>query len=79
MQKLAQVMLIVILAIVGVAGSRWYRYVSNTASPYDEVGITLNTLMPPPLRKWGCDRLHATFGNVLPPHGCAVADGRQWM
>lgn len=74
--------LLAIMAIVFVVvfGYRWYAYVTNTDSPYDEVGIELNSRMPGPIKKWGCDKLHETFGNVLPPYGCqAGADGRVWL
>jgi hypothetical protein len=78
--KIARVLVMVVVAAVGVIGFRWYSYVTNTQDPYQEVGITLNGYMPGPIRKWGCDRLHATFGNVLPPYNCqAGADGRSWL
>lgn len=73
--------LLVIMAITGavIFGWRWYTYVTNTETPYQEVGIDINSRMPGPLNKWGCDRLHATFGNMLPPYGCQSAtDARQW-
>ncbi|HBF31982.1 hypothetical protein [Rhizobium sp.] len=73
--------LLVIMAISGsvIFGWRWYTYVTNTESPYQEVGIDINSRLPDPLNKWGCDRLHATFGNVPPPLGCQSAtDSRQW-
>jgi hypothetical protein len=70
--------LVVVLAVF--VGFRWYRYVTNEESPYQEIGIELNSRMPTPLKKWGCDRLHATFGNVLPPYGCQAGDdGRSWL
>ena len=78
--KILRLAIIVVVAIVMVGGFRWYRYVSNTESPYQEVGIELNSRMPTPIRKWGCDKLHATFGNVLPPYGCQAGDdGRSWL
>lgn len=78
--KFLNILLIVVIALSVVVGFRWYRYISNADSPYDEVGIALNSRMPTPVRKWGCDRLHATFGNVLPPYGCqSGADGRSWL
>jgi hypothetical protein len=79
--RLLRMLLIILIAFVGFFGFRWHTYVSNTDSPYDEVGITLNSNMPLPIRKWGCDKLHATFGNVLPPYGCQQpdGDGRSWL
>lgn len=79
MKKLLQVVAMMAIAAVAVLGGRWYMYVTNTESPYDEIGINLNNAMPGSINKWGCDKLHATFGNVLPPYGCQAGDdGRQW-
>ncbi len=78
--RVVRFLLIVAIAAVGVFGFRWYRYVTNDESPYQEVGIELNSRMPQPIRKWGCDRLHATFGDVVPPYGCqGGGDGRTWL
>ncbi len=78
--RILRLLLTVVIAISVVVGFRWYRYVGNTDSPYDEVGIEINSRLPTPLRKWGCDKLHATFGNVLPPYGCQSGDdGRSWL
>lgn len=71
------VLMVVVLIVV--LGGFWLRYVLNTASPYDEVGIELNTRMPGPLRQWGCDHLHANFAGAIPPYGCATGDGTQWL
>ncbi|THF54001.1 hypothetical protein [Allorhizobium terrae] len=73
--------LIVVMAITALVifGSRWYTYVTNTDTPYQEVGIDINSRLPGPLNKWGCDQLHKTFGTMLPPAGCqSEADSRQW-
>jgi len=60
-------------------GWRWHAYVTNTDSPFEEVGIELNSLMPAPIRDWGCGRLKQTFGTkTLPPYGCSAADGKAW-
>ena len=69
-------MLIVLCAVVvaGLMGGLYYRYATNTESPYDEIGITLNGLMPGPIRAWGCGKLQENFANQLPPAGCSVAD-----
>jgi hypothetical protein len=53
--------------------------VTNKTSPYDETGIQINSALPAPLRKWGCDKLHANFPNALPPAGCQAEDGKSWM
>ncbi|ANM14233.1 hypothetical protein B5K08_32675 [Rhizobium leguminosarum bv. trifolii] len=78
MRKLLRLLLVIALAVVVFTGFRWYRYVSNTDSPYDEIGITLNNAMPGPINSWGCAKLKTTFATSLPPYGCAGADGTQW-
>ena len=65
MKKLLSMLLVIVVALAVTLGWRWYGYVTNTDSPYDEVGIELNSRMPLPLRKWGCDRLKTTFGAAL--------------
>ncbi|WP_313615478.1 hypothetical protein [Agrobacterium sp.] len=78
--RILRTFLIVVIISVGFIGFKWYKYVTNADSPYDEVGIELNSRMPGPINKWGCDKLHETFGNVLPPYGCqGGSDGRQWL
>jgi hypothetical protein len=78
--KFLRIALITVMALVFFVVGRWYTYVSNSESPYEEVGIALNSRMPEPIRKWGCDRLHATFGNGLPPYGCqSSVDASQWL
>ncbi|MFL0694839.1 MAG: hypothetical protein ACJLUP_23020 [Agrobacterium tumefaciens] len=71
--------LIVIVALFAVVGGRWYAYVSNTSSPYDEVGIEINSRLPQFLRKWGCDRLQQSFPDSVPPYGCGTSDSRSWI
>lgn len=78
MAKIVTIVIVVLIAATTVLGFRWYSYVSNTESPYDEVGIEINTRLPAALNRWGCDKLHATFGNVVPPYGCGAADGTTW-
>lgn len=61
---------------VGVLGYKWYAYVTNTTSPYDEIGIDLNSMAPGPINAWGCAQLKTTFGaRAIPPYGCAKPDG----
>ena len=67
-----------IAGVTGFSGYRWHQYVTNTTTPYDEVGMTLNGIMPGPLNKWGCDRLHETFANTLPPLNCEADTGATW-
>lgn len=79
MHRAARTILIVIIAGVIFFGQRWHSYVTNKTSPYDEAGMELNSAMPSPIRKWGCDKLHETFTNALPPNGCRAEDGKSWM
>jgi len=79
MPKAARTILIVFAAAVIFFGQHWYSYVTNKTTPYDETGIELNSMMPAPIRKWGCDKLHQTFAKALPPKGCQTGDGKSWM
>jgi hypothetical protein len=69
---------ILLAAVIGggiFAAGRWYVYAEYSATPYDEVGIALNDIMPAPLNAWACARLHERFPGALPPVGCAAGDG----
>lgn len=81
MRKLLLIVVAITVFVGGTVGFRWHSYVTNTDSPYDEVGITFNSKMPYPLRKWGCDKLKATFAGALPPLGCKAegGTGRDWI
>lgn len=59
-------------------GKRWYDYVSSASSPYDEVGIELNSRAPGPINRWGCAKLQERFARATPPYGCSAGNGRQW-
>jgi hypothetical protein len=64
------------LLFLGLIGKRYYAYVNNTKSPFDEVGISLHALMPAPIQSWGCAKLRATFEQTTaPPHGCTSTSG----
>ncbi|WP_404337597.1 hypothetical protein AB2M62_02735 [Sphingomonas sp. MMS12-HWE2-04] len=78
MKNIAKLLCVVLIAAIVMFGGRWYMYVANSETPYDEVGITLNGYMPAPLRSWGCTKLQQRFPNQLPPLGCAGPDGRSW-
>ncbi|MER5170368.1 hypothetical protein [Thioclava sp. GXIMD2076] len=75
MAKVVNVLVVALIAAIVMAGGRWYMYVTNSDTPYDEVGIALNRVMPAPVAAWGCAKLHVTFGKTLPPVGCAAPDG----
>lgn len=52
MTKLIQILLTIVVAATAILGFRWYQYVDNKQSPFDEVGIALNAAMPGPLNQW---------------------------
>lgn len=79
MQKVLRFLIVIVVAATVMFGGRWYMYVAQADSPYDEVGIALNGYAPAPLRAWGCNKMQARFPGQLPPYGCAGADGRSWM
>lgn len=72
----ATIVLSLLIAVVGVLGYKWYAYVTNTTSPYDEIGIELNARAPGPINAWGCAQLKARFGaRTVPPYACAKPEG----
>lgn len=79
MRRPARTIFIIIIAFVIFFGQRWYSYVTNKTSPYDETGIQINSALPAPLRKWGCDQLRANFPKAEPPDGCHAQDGKSWI
>ena len=59
--------------IGGFAGSfgwPWYQWATAGESPYDEVGIDVNNMMPAPMHNWACARIAQRFPGTLPPSGC---------
>ena len=83
MKTLVRLLLSIILAVVVLTGFRWYRYVSNTDSPYDEVGITLNNAIPGPINSWGCAKLKTTFATchrtAAPPATGRSGSSTEWL
>jgi hypothetical protein len=77
LEKIASIALIAVVAFVAMVGGRYYRYATNTRTPFDEVGIRLNALMPGPIRDWGRGKLKQTFETkTAPPHGCSGPNGQ---
>lgn len=63
--------IMVVVALVLFVGGRWYAYVAYASDPFDEVGISLNMMMPQMVRDVGCGMLKNRFeGKTLPPAGC---------
>ncbi len=52
-----------------VIGGRYYYFIEFEDSPYGEVGKGLQTIMPAPVKAWGCKRLRERFPNQTGP-GC---------
>lgn len=75
MARILSTLVTIIIAITLTLGWRFYSYATNTESPYDEIGIELNSRAPAFLNSWACDRLQATFPNSIPPYGCGKDDG----
>ena len=71
MGRLIVVVAAALFSVVIVLGGFWLNYVFRTPTPYDEVGIGLNSALPRPLREFACRRLRERHGAVVPPHGCA--------
>lgn len=67
----------ILAAVLLIVGGTWYSYVAHADSPFDDVGSSLNAMMPGPINRYGCDMLKKRFGDLpIPPRGCDV-DG-QW-
>ena len=73
-RTLLLMLLVVPLAIAGGAagsfGWPWYQWATAGESPYDEIGIDVNNMMPGPLHRWACARIAGRFPRTLPPSGC---------
>ena len=72
MKKIIAYALLIFVAVVGPFSFVYYRYVTNTDSPYSDIGITLNGAVPGFVQDWGCGKLKENFARQLPPLGCAV-------
>jgi hypothetical protein len=67
---------ILLAAVILLVGGKWYSYVAHADTPFDDLGASINSMMPPPIKRIGCSMLKERFGNIpIPPRGCAV-DGR---
>ncbi len=71
--KLAQVLPVVVgitLAGLAVPCWKWYQWATAGETPYDSIGIDMNSFMPAPLHDWACDRIAQRFPRSIPPYGC---------
>ena len=79
MKKIIAYAVLIFLALFGPFSFVYFRYVTNTDSPYSDIGIVLNGSVPGFVQNWGCGRLKKNFGDLLPPEGCQVAgDPTTW-
>jgi hypothetical protein len=63
-------------SLILLVGGKWYSYVAHADSPFDDLGSGINSIMPGPINRLGCDMLKKRFGDIpIPPRGCNV-DGR---
>lgn len=67
-----------ILLIIIAALGYWVWYVTSADSAFNTPGKEINSIMPEPLNKWGCDQLKQRFGNGGPPEGCVAGDYSSW-
>lgn len=68
---------VLVLAVVGFFGF-WLYYVLKAPDAFDPIGIEINNIMPEPLNTWGCEQLHARFGDERAPYGCVADDFTSW-
>ncbi len=79
MKKAVTYLILVLLVLLGPFSFVYYRYVTNIESPYDDIGIRLNSSVPGFVQDWGCGKLKENFAEQLPPLGCAVdGDPTTW-
>lgn len=70
----AYIRFMMLMTLTLAVGGKWYVYVAHADSPFDDVGASINAMMPGPINKVGCDLLKKRFGNLpIPPHGCEAA------
>ena len=60
----------IILAFAAILYVTWYSHAVEGESPYDEMFITVNQIMPESARVWACDKIAERFPGTLPPYSC---------
>lgn len=58
-----------LLILAAVIGGRYYYYVEYEDNPYSQTGAGLHSIMPQPVKDWGCTRLRERFPGQTAP-GC---------
>lgn len=76
-RRAALIRAVILASIMLLLGGKWYSYVAFADSPYDDLGAGLNSIMPGPINRLGCEMLQKRFGDIpIPPRGCNV--GGRW-
>ncbi len=78
MKKILIIALFCAVFFAAILVQKWYAYVTNTQSAYDEVGIELNLRAPTFMNTWGCAQLKKNFSRQVPPYGCTSKDPAKW-
>ncbi len=61
---------LLVLLVVAVGGY-WAYYVFAAASPYDQIGVAINSHLPEQARAYGCGELKKRHAeSPAPPEGC---------
>ncbi len=64
--------LAVVLVGLGTPTWKWHAWATVGGSPYDEIGIDVNSYMTKPLHDWACGRIKERFPNSIPPWDCSA-------
>jgi hypothetical protein len=73
MRTISGLLQIIGLVVVAVAGY-WVWYVTWGPNPNDRIGVTVASLVPTPMRDWGCGKLNQRFAAEAPTV-CSPAAG----
>lgn len=73
-RRMAYIRAAILASLMLFVGGKWYFYVAHADSPYDDLGSSINSIMPGPINRIGCSLLEKRFGDIpIPPKGCNVA------
>lgn len=65
MRTISGLLQIIGLLVIAIAGY-WVWYVNWGPNPNDRVGTTIATLVPVPMKDWGCGKLNERFAAEAP-------------